>query len=224
MRSKEAIELLEKAKEHLERFFGGSSSNCYEYLTQALDILKQQPAGEPKCKTCGDYKEILMTCRECKAEKGRYCKIPNCPIISCPDCSQPAAGMTKKFNEIIEEAKSMFAVSQAIALNNFNSTTFPIEGETRNPDPPPREFTKEKIETRIFESQNWVNARDWNKLQARLDRAEFIKAELLGACEDVKRYNEAAKEGKINPEEGGDYWEVVIDTVEVAISKAEKEG
>lgn len=45
--------------------------------------------------------------------------------------------MTKKFNELTEELKSMFMVSQAMAKNSFDSTCLPVEGETDNPDPPP---------------------------------------------------------------------------------------
>jgi len=35
----------------------------------------------------------------------------------------------------------------------------------------------EKVDVRIFESQDWVNIRDWNKMQAKLcDRLEIEKA------------------------------------------------
>ena len=54
--------------------------------------------------------------------------------------------MTKKFNELVEEIKSMFTVSQAMAKNSFDSTTFPIEGETYNPDPPPETSLKQQPE------------------------------------------------------------------------------
>ena len=52
---------------------------------------------------------------------------------------RPTAGdFTEKFNRIIEEAKSMFVVSQAMAKNSFDSTLqIPVEGETDNPDPLP---------------------------------------------------------------------------------------
>ena len=52
---------------------------------------------------------------------------------------QPTAGdFTEKFNRIIEEAKSMFVISQAMAKNSFDSTLqIPVEGETDNPDPLP---------------------------------------------------------------------------------------
>lgn len=64
MASKEAIDYIEKAKTHLERF-GGSSSHCYDYLNQALAILKEQPsAGEftKKCREKYGYK-FMKVCR-----------------------------------------------------------------------------------------------------------------------------------------------------------------
>jgi len=60
--------------------------------------------------------------------------------------------MTKKFNELTEELKSMFAVSQAMAKNSFDSTLKqsdcrpPVEGETDNPDPQPKTQYKQSIE------------------------------------------------------------------------------
>ena len=55
--------------------------------------------------------------------------------------------MTKKFNELTEELKSMFTVSQAMAKNSFDSTLqFPVEGETVNPDPlPNHKYPKPKL-------------------------------------------------------------------------------
>ena len=51
--------------------------------------------------------------------------------------------MTKKFNESLEELKSMFTVSQAMAKNSFDTTLSdcrsPVEGKTDNPDPSPKE-------------------------------------------------------------------------------------
>ena len=48
--------------------------------------------------------------------------------------------MTEKFNALIEELKSMFIVSQAMARDSFDATiSYPIEGQTDNPDAPPAE-------------------------------------------------------------------------------------
>ena len=52
---------------------------------------------------------------------------------------------------------------------------------TPKQQPPAGESTKEKIEVRIFECQNWVNAKDWNDLRARLDTAEALNKDLLTA-------------------------------------------
>lgn len=46
-------------------------------------------------------------------------------------------------------------------------------------------MAKEQIEVRIFEGQNWVNARDWNKLLARFDAAI---ADLQRALKDVTMF------------------------------------
>lgn len=45
---------------------------------------------------------------------------------------------------------------------------------------------------------------------------------LLDALKSVQRYNKSAKEGKINLDEAGDYWEVVMDEVTEAVAAAEK--
>lgn len=61
---------------------------------------------------------------------------------------QPTAGeWAKKFNGLIEEIKSMFTVSQAMAKNSFDSTLqIPVEGETDNPDPlPNHEYPQQPI-------------------------------------------------------------------------------
>ena len=120
---------------------------------------------------------------------------------------QPTAGeFTKKFNGLIEEIKSMFTVSQAMAKNSFDSTTFPIEGETYNPNPPPEtslklkqqpieypnsEFTKVQraaVQCAIDayeQDEEWCPTKMSRLLEAcdRLDRAEAINKDLLKACE-----------------------------------------
>lgn len=52
--------------------------------------------------------------------------------------------------------------------------------------PPAGEWTKEKIEVRIFEGKYWVCAHDWNKLKDRLDTSEAREKDLLEALEQIR--------------------------------------
>ena len=47
---------------------------------------------------------------------------------------------------------------------------------------------------------------------------------LLDACKKVKRYKEEAEAGRIDPDNGHEYWESVMSYVQFAIALTEKEG
>ena len=132
--------------------------------------------------------------------------------------------MTKKFNELVEEIKSMFTVSQAMAKNSFDSTLqIPVEGETDNPDPLPGheypqqptagEFTKdfrEQIGRQAVGIGSLGEIRRMAKEACdRLDRAEAINKELLIECRQA--FNESH-----NPK--------VEKILKAAIAKAKKEA
>ncbi len=43
------------------------------------------PAEKP-CTKCGGHKKVLQHCNDCIAERGKFCRSPNCKIITCPRC------------------------------------------------------------------------------------------------------------------------------------------
>ncbi len=53
----------------------------------------------------------------------------------------------------------------------------------------------------------------------RIARLVAAAPDLLAACEGMQRYNNAANEGRICDKEAGDYWAVVMDDIEAAITK-----
>ncbi|KKM27231.1 hypothetical protein LCGC14_1576790 [marine sediment metagenome] len=55
------------------------------WISKALALLRQP---EKSCQACGGSREVLQHCDECKAERGRHCKEPNCKVIPCPKCKQ----------------------------------------------------------------------------------------------------------------------------------------
>ena len=110
---------------------------------------------------------------------------------------QPTAGdFTEKFNRIIEEAKSMFVISQAMAKNSFDSTLqIPVEGETDNPNPLPDheypqqptagDFTKRlRSFVKLYEKEIPRRAEITFLEEACdiIDKAEAINKDLLEAC------------------------------------------
>ena len=114
--------------------------------------------------------------------------------------------MTKKFNKLTEELKSMFTVSQAMAKNSFDTTLKqPVEGETGNPDPiPDHEYPKQQPTAGDFtkECRAYISgsscmsetsckgyAERLHEACARLDRAEAINKDLLEACVRLLLYS-----------------------------------
>jgi len=71
--------------------------------------------------------------------------------------------MTEEFNRLIEELKLMFVVSQAMAKNNFDST-YPVEGKTDNPDPPPTKPYPGQQPSSEFTKKVRLNLENWGQV------------------------------------------------------------
>ena len=110
MKNEEAIEIDKKMAQDIAFAMGvlcvipseANQERCKEigdYLDKAVSL----PEPEKSCDTCGGSREVLRHCDECKAERGRHCKEPNCKVIPCPTCKlkEDAAEFVAKLKDKI---------------------------------------------------------------------------------------------------------------------------
>ncbi len=152
--------------------------------------VQEQP--EAKCVKCGKIFYCADDYDTLGSDSGVCC--PVCGGEDFEPVEQPSArGMTKKFNEKIEELKSMFTVSQAMARNNFDSVGQPIEGKTDNPDPPPKTTYPEQPPASNFTKGLRRNVQEFPDFPRHL--RDLFESDILRVCDrldaETQRVNKA---------------------------------